>query len=93
MYTDKKYTMIVTQEDWRYPREVQISCFAEQPWEGELSDIVFGDNVDELSESSDGHPNEGLFYMLYANNSGERIGYGVIHWDTIQENIDEYERY
>lgn len=92
MYTDKKYTMIVTQEDERYRREVQLDFFVERPWEGSLSDIVFGDNIDELSQSSDEHSNEGLFYMLYANNDGKRIGSGVVDWDSIQEEIDDYEK-
>lgn len=92
MKTNKKYTMIVTEEDERYGREVQLDFFVDNPWEGLLSDIVFGDTIDELGQSSDGHDNEGLFYMLYANDIGKRIGSGIVDWDNIQEDIKEYER-
>ena len=92
MKTNKKYTMIVTEEDARYGREVQLDFFVDKPWEGLLSDIVFGDTIDELGQSGDGHDNEGLFYMLYANDTGKRIGSGIVDWDSIQEDIEEYER-
>lgn len=91
MKTNKKYTMIVTEEDERYGREVQLDFFVDKPWEGILSDIVFGDTIDELRQSSDGHDNEGLFYMLYANDTGKRIGLGIVDWGSIQEEIEEYE--
>ena len=91
MKSDKKYTMIVTQEDERYGREKQLDFYSDNPLEGYLSDIVFGDTVEELSKSSDGHDNEGLFYILYANDSGKRIGSGTVNYDSIQEEIEEYE--
>lgn len=91
MRTDKKYTMIVTQEDERYGKEKQLDFYSDNPWEGDLSDIVFGDTIEELSKSSDGHDNEGLFYILYANDSGKRIGSGTVDYDSIQEEIEEYE--
>ena len=91
MNTDKKYTMIVMQEDERYGREKQLDFYSDNPLEGYLSDIVFGDTVEELSKSSDGHDNEGLFYILYANDSGKRIGSGTVDYDSIQEEIEEYE--
>ena len=91
MRTDKKYTMIVTQEDERYGKEKQLDFYSDNPWEGDLSDIVFGDSIEELSISSDGHDNEGLFYILYANDSGKRIGSGTVDYDSIQEEIEEYE--
>ena len=90
MRTDKKYTMIVTQEDERYGKEKQLDFYSDNPWEGDLSDIVFGDTIEELSKSSDGHDNEGLFYILYANDSGKRIGSGTVDYDSIQEEIEEY---
>ena len=92
MKTDKKYTMIVTEEDERYETgERSLGFFADDPFEGRLSDIVFGDNADELLKSSDGHDNEGLFYILYTNDGGKRIGSGVIEYDSIDEDIEEYE--
>lgn len=91
MRTDKKYTMIVTQKDERYGKEKQLDFYSDNPWEGDLSDIVFGDTIEELSKSSDGHDNEGLFYILYANDSGKRIGSGTVDYDSIQEEIEEYE--
>lgn len=91
MNTDKKYTMVVTQGDERYGRVRRLDFYSYNPWEGELSDIVFGDTIEELSKSSDGHDNEGLFYILYANDSGKRIGSGTVDYDSIQVEIEEYE--
>lgn len=92
MKTNKKYVMIVTEEDNRYDGK-RYSCdfYANAPWEGNLSDIVYGDNVDELRIGSDGKDNEGLFYMLYSTYDGERIGSGTISFDMIEEEIASYE--
>lgn len=89
MNTNKKYTMIVTEEN---DKNNNLGFFADKPWEGNLSDVVFGDNVIELFKSSDNQSNEGLFYMLYSNNNGKRIGYGIVDYDSVMEDIDEYER-
>lgn len=92
MRKDKKYLMIVTEEDERYDRnEKQLSFYSDNPFEGLLSDIVYGNNVDELQQSDDGHSNEGLFYVLYAIADGKRIGYGTVDFDAIQEEIEAYE--
>lgn len=98
MKTNKKYIMIVTAEDGRYGKPgYGLDFFEDNPWEGRLNDIVFGDNLDELKISSDGESNEGLFYMLYAMESkdeiavGTKIGYGTVDWDAIEEEIWEYE--
>ena len=84
----KKYTLIVFEEDERYDgKNVQLSFYAEKPWEGCLSDIVYGDTIENLMQSSDEHSNEGLFYLLYENASGRRIGSGTVDFDAIEEEI------
>lgn len=87
-YTDKKYVMIVTSEDERYGKEVQLDFYADSPWEGKLVDIVFGDNWEELFGNGE---NEGLFYQLYSTATGKRIGYGSIHPDYTAEDIEMFE--
>lgn len=90
MNTEKKYVMIVTSEDERYENdEVQLDFFWDNPWEGLLVDIVYGDSWDELF--GDGH-NEGLFYQLYSTETGERIGYGSLDPDSPREEIEEFEK-
>ena len=92
MRKDKKYMMIVTEEDERYDgKNVQLGFYANNPFEGKLSDIVYGDNVDELQISSDGHDNEGLFYVLYATEDGTKVGSGTVEFSAIAEEIQEYE--
>ena len=92
MRKDKKYMMIITEEDERYDgKNTQLSFYANNPFEGKLSDIVYGDNVDELWISSDGHDNEGLFYVLYATEDGTKVGYGTVEFSAIAEEIEEYE--
>ena len=93
MRKDKKYVMIVTEEDERYDggNEKQLSFYSDNPFEGLLSDIVYGNNVDELRQSEDGHSNEGLFYVLYSIADGRRIGSGSVDFDAIQEEIEAYE--
>ena len=90
MNTEKKYVMIVTSEDERYGHDgIQLDFFGDNPWEGLLVDIVYGDSWDELF--SDGH-NEGLFYQLYSTETGERIGYGGLDPNSPREEIDEFEK-
>ena len=62
--------------------------YTEHPWEGNLIDIVYGNNIDELRGNGE---NEGMFYMLYLAENGERIGYGCVDFDTIEETILRYE--
>lgn len=84
----KKYTMIVFEEDERYGKDgFRLDFYANNPAEGLLSDIVQGDNLEELMHSSDGLDNEGLFYLLYENEAGERIGSGMVDFISIGENI------
>lgn len=90
MNTEKKYVMIVTSEDERYGHDgIQLDFFWDNPWEGLLVDIVYGDSWDELF--GDGH-NEGLFYQLYSTETGERIGYGSLDPDSPREEIEEFEK-
>ena len=92
MRKDKKYMMIVTEEDERYNgKDVQLSFYANNPFEGKLSDVVYGDNVDELRISTDGYDNEGLFYVLYATEDGTKVGSGTVEFSAIAEEIEEYE--
>ena len=42
----KKYTMIVFEEDERYGSNgIQLGFYSDNPWEGNLSDIVEGDKT------------------------------------------------
>lgn len=77
-----KYLMIVTEE-----YEDNLSYYADKPWEGRLVDIVYGADVDHLWKKD----NEGLFYQLYDSESGKRLGYGVLCYDSIKEDIDIFE--
>lgn len=98
MKTNKKYIMIVTAEDERYGNPgYGLDFFADNPWEGILNDIVFGNNLGELMISSDGEDNEGLFYVLYAIetvngiSTGRKIGIGTVDWSAIEDEIQKYE--
>ena len=88
---NKKYVMIVTSEDERYHRTVQLDFFADSPWQGRFECCIDGDNFRELSEEIEKADVEGLFYQLYENEDGNRIGYGTVDYDAIQDEIDEYE--
>ena len=86
---DKKYLLIVTEEDERYENgEVSLTFFADHPEEGKFNSIVEGDNVNELFKVND---IEGLFYQFYDAKNFEKIRYGSIDYDRIEEEIVEYE--
>lgn len=90
MNTEKKYVMIVTSEDERYGHDgIQLDFFWDNPWEGLLVDIVYGDSYEELFGNGD---NEGLFYQLYSTETGERIGYGSLDPNSLREEIEEFEK-
>lgn len=90
MNTNKKYVMIITKEDERYERcECDLSFFGDNPWEGSLVEVVFGDSFDELM--GDGR-NEGLFQQTYSLDTGERLSYGFLDPDTPREEIEEFEK-
>ena len=84
---NKKYVMIVTSEDDRYDREVGLDFFADAPWEGRFECCIDGDNFNDLIENCILHDVEGLFYQLYENEYGNRIGYGVVDYDAIEDDI------
>lgn len=85
-----KYVMILTEEDERYDSgEMDLSDFANAPWEGTLKEIVFGNSFDELM--GDGH-NEGLFQQTYEMETGKRLSYGFLDPDTPREEIEEWEK-
>lgn len=97
--TNKKYCMIVYSEDERYGTSgYGLDFFIDNPAEGILQDIVFGDNANELMQSTDGNDNEGLFYILYVISkncfdveSGEKIGSGMVERCAISDEINDYE--
>ena len=68
---NKKYVMIVTSEDERYRRTVQLGFFADSPWQGRFECCIDGDNFRELSEEIEKADVEGLFYQLYENEDGK----------------------
>lgn len=88
----KKYVMLVTSEDECYNNGKEdskgLDFFANNPWEGNLECICIGDNANELMDAD----SEGLFYQLYETKEGKRIGYGVLSYDALKDDIEEYER-
>lgn len=95
--TKQKYVMMVTSEDERYNPNypngggVQLGFFADHPWEGRFECFIAGDDHKELMEEIARCRCEGLFYQLYENEYGNRIGYGVVDCDAIEDDINEYE--
>lgn len=95
--TKQKYVMIITSEDERYNPNypngggVQLGFFADHPWEGRFECFIAGDDHKELMEEIARCGCEGLFYQLYENENGNRIGYGVVDCDAIEDDINEYE--
>lgn len=82
----KKYTMIVFDADERYEQEaVDPSFFVDYPEEGLLVDVVCGDTYEELMADPS---NEGYYYLLYSNETGRRIGSGIVD-DSIEDEIHE----
>ena len=88
-YKEYKYVMIITAEDERYETgEKDLSWFGDNPWDGVLEAIVFGDSFEELM--GDGKY-EGLFQQTYEMETGQRISYGFLDPDTPREEIEEWE--
>lgn len=94
----KKYVMIVTSEDERYnpeyPRDggVPLLYFADNPWEGIFECVIEGNDYNELMNEAAKKDVDGLFYQLYENENGKRIGYGSIDPDIIHDEIIESEK-
>lgn len=80
----KNYAMIITEESDNYE---ELMHFADHPWEGMFREVIYGDDFTELQEAGD---NEGLFYQLFDNHTGERIGIGVFD-DSPRDEIEDYE--
>lgn len=93
---NKKYVMIITSEDERYDPDrshggVQLDFFADKPWEGRFECLIYGDDFEDLKEAMIWNDVEGLFYQFYENKNGNRISYGSVDFDRIEEEIEEYE--
>lgn len=87
---DKRYLLIVTEEDERYENgEVGLTFFADHPEEGKFKCIAEGDNIEEVFNEND---IEGLFYQLYETKNFSKISYGSVDYDRIEEEIAEYEK-
>lgn len=71
---ENKFQMIVT---WR-------DTF-KQPWESDLYCLLQGDKAEDFFQSE--YDTEGQYYQLYSLYTGERIGYGVLSLDCIQDDI------
>lgn len=80
--TKKKYTAIITSE----PDGKGLDYISDHPWEGNLEATKEFDTVEELYEF------EGLFYQLFANKSGRRIGYGMVNDEYPAADIREFEK-
>lgn len=87
MNTDKKYMMILTSVDQRRVREGTSPIFFwDNPWEGKLEEIVFGDTCEELKQNG---KYIGLFHQTYETKTGRRISYGGVDnlspWKEIEK--------
>lgn len=71
---ENKFQMIVT---WR-------DTF-KQPWESDLYCLLQDDKAEGFFQSD--YNIEGQYYQLYSLYTGERIGYGVLSLDCIQDDI------
>lgn len=87
-----KYVAVITSEDERYNNgkedSKRLDFFADNPWEGVFEYILVGDNVNDIINGDV----EGLFYQLYEMKNGKRIGYGILSYDALKNDIEEYER-
>lgn len=78
----KKYTAIITSE----PDGKGLDYISDHPWEGNLEATKEFDTVEDLCEY------EGLFYQLFDNKSGRRIGYGMVDDEYPALDIHEFEK-
>lgn len=92
MKFDKRYVMIVTAEDDRYGTSGHwLDYWLNNPWDGELVDIIQADNVAELDFEINEQGYEGMFYFLYDMGIGRMISYGCIdgsYIDEMEETVD-----
>lgn len=78
-----RYTAVITSESEGQP----LDHISEHPWEGILEKIIKFDTIDEFWT----YDVEGLFYQLYENENGKRLGYGSINFDFPAMDIRRYE--
>lgn len=78
-----RYTAVITSESEGQP----LGHISEHPWEGILEKIIKFDTMDEFWT----YDVEGLFYQLYENENGKRLGYGSINCDFPAMDIRRYE--
>lgn len=79
----KKYTAIITSES----EGKELSYISEHPWEGCLEESIMFDTIEEFFS----YDVEGLFYQLFDNKSGERVGYGLINDEYPASDIHRFE--
>lgn len=88
-----KYVVLVTSEDERYNNGKEdskgLDFFANNPCKGNFECILTGDNADELMDAD----SEGLFYQLYETEGGKKIGDGVLTYDSLKDDIEDYEKH
>ena len=80
----KKYTAIITSES----EGKELSYISEHPWEGCLEESIMFDTIEEFFS----YDVAGLFYQLFDNKSGERLGYGLINDEYPASDIRKYEK-
>ena len=79
-----KYTCIITSE----PDGPRLAYISDHPWEGNLEETIQFNTIEELFD----HDVEGLFYQLFDNESGQRLGYGMIDCDYPATDIQDFEK-
>lgn len=84
--TAPKYTCIITSEA-DLP-DKQLDYFADNPWDGDLHEVITFNTIGELFQ----HDVEGLFYQLYENEHGTRLGYGMVDPDYPATDIRDFEK-
>ena len=89
-----KYFIVITEEDGRYLSGKEdskcLSYWGENPWDGELVDVRYGNTYEELTDYGE---HEGLFYYLYSTISGYLVSYWIVDPDSMLEEIQTYDRY
>lgn len=83
-----KYTMIVTGEPDDDPNK-RLDYYCDNPWNGYLEDVVHFNTLEQMDRFLKEY--EGLFYQLFENKYGRRIGYGMICPDYPATDVQEYE--
>ena len=65
--------------------DIRLSFFSDNPFRGTLSDTIYGNNVNELKKNTVGCTTGNHFYVLYSTVDGEKIGSGIIDFDSIEK--------